>query len=387
MRVLLIHNYYQHPGGEDVVFEQERQLLSTVASVTTLTFRNRTGWRGAWQTLWLPWNVFAGARLKKAIEASKPNVIHLHNLHYAIGPIAIRVAHRQGIPVVMTLHNYRLICPSATLFHQGNIFADSIHAAFPWKAVRLGVHAGSSVKTLWLALALWFHRKIGTWQLVDRYIALTDFARQLFAGSSFGVPAARFAVKPNFSDCRTGASAPRENYFLFIGRLTPEKGIDVLLDAFAGTALPLRIAGDGPLRPKVKETARQHPNIQYLGAIDRPAVMDLLSRCSALIFPSIWYEGMPMTLLEAFALGTPVIASNLGAMQAMIQDGRTGWLFPAGDGSALRRKAEQWLETDEDYRRRLAEEVRRTYETHYTPQRNLELLLQLYDTVRQPPGT
>src|SRR5690606_20478902 len=125
----------------------------------------------------------------------------------------------------------------------------------------------------------------------------------------------------------------------------------------------------------------------YLGAIDRPAVMDLLSRCSALIFPSIWYEGMPMTLLEAFALGTPVIASNLGAMQTMIQDGRTGWLFPAGDGSALRRKAEQWLETDEDYRRRLAEEVRRTYETHYTPQRNLELLLQLYDTVRQPPGT
>ena len=381
MRILIIHNHYQHPGGEDVVFEQEEVLLSSAAAVATLAFQNRSGWRGAWQTLWSPWNPWAGHRLRRAIQQHQPDIIHIHNLHYAIGPIAIRIAKRQGIPVVMTLHNYRLLCPSATLFHDGKLFTESLHSRFPWAAVRLGVHSHSVVKTFWLALTVWLHKKIGTWRMVDRYFTLTDFARQLFIESSLGVPAERFVTKPNFVVDRPRVEKSREGHFLFIGRLTHEKGIAVLLEAFAGTDCELRIVGDGPLRDKVIETCRSHANITYLGVLDRASVDRQLAVCSALVFPSIWYEGMPMTLVEAFASGTPVIASDLGAMQAMVHDGKNGWLFPAGDASALRQKATSWQDADPTYKKRIGAEARREYERLYTAERNRTLLLTNYLSV------
>src|SRR5690606_10534257 len=170
MRILVIHNFYQHPGGEDVVFEQERALLGATEDVFSLTFTNHKGLRGAWQTLWSPWNIWAGKCVKQAVRRHRPDVIHIHNLHYAVGPVAIRIAKRMGVPVVMTLHNYRLICPSATLFSHGKLFTDSLHTQFPWRAIGWGVHSHSRFKTFWLAWTTWLHKKLGTWKLVDRYI-------------------------------------------------------------------------------------------------------------------------------------------------------------------------------------------------------------------------
>ncbi|MFC3198377.1 glycosyltransferase family 4 protein [Parapedobacter deserti] len=384
MRILIIHNHYQRPGGEDVVFEQERTLLSSVAAVETLTSRNRTGWRGAWQTLWSPWNVWAGHRLKRAIRRHRPDVIHIHNLHYAIGPIAIRIAKRHGIPVVMTLHNYRLLCPSATLFHNGRLFTDSLRAVFPWNAVRLGVHSHSVFKTFWLAFTVWLHKKAGTWRMVDRYIALTAFARQLFAESTLGLPEDQFIVKPNFVTAGQATASARGGYFLFIGRLAPEKGIEVLLAAFSGTDCLLRIAGDGPLRQRVIDAAGTQSNITYLGSLNPTEIRRELSACSALIFPSIWYEGMPMTLLEAFAAGTPVIASDLGAMQGMVADGQTGYRFPPGDAQALREKVQHWLQSAPATRADMASRARQAYELHYTADKNKALLVEIYASVMQP---
>ncbi len=386
MRILIIHNYYQDPGGEDTVVAQEANLLAETEVVTRLTFRNRKGWRGAWQTLWSPWNVWAGQKVKRAIKRHQPDIIHIHNLHYAVGPIAIRIAKRQGIPVVVTLHNYRLLCPSATLFYNGTLFTDSIHARFPWRAVRLGVHSHSRFKTFWLAFTIWLHKKVGTWQLVDRYVTLTDFAKQLFIDSSFGVPAEKYTTKPNFVTTRRKLTDPangpsRMDCFLFIGRLTEEKGITALLEAFTGTSFRLQIVGEGPLRNKVKEVTRQSPNITYLGALERTAIDPLLASCTALIFPSIWYEGMPMTLLEAFAAGTPAIASDLGAMQSMVQDGRNGWLFTPGDVQMLREKARQWLDTAPTYRQDLGDGARQSYEQLYTAARNRLLLTGIYYSV------
>ncbi|WP_257666180.1 glycosyltransferase [Parapedobacter tibetensis] len=383
MRILIIHNHYQSSGGEDAVFEQEKSLLSTTEVVASLTFQNRKSWKGAWQTLWSPWNIWAGRRVKKAIQAHRPDVIHIHNLHYAIGPIAIRVAKRQGIPVVMTLHNYRLLCPSATLFHQGKPFTDSIHVRFPWKAIRLGVHAGSMAKTFWLAFTVWLHKKIGTWQMVDRYIALTDFAKRLFLDSTFGVPANQFTVKPNFVTEPNLRPMKRQPHFLFIGRLTEEKGIAVLLEAFMDSNLLLRIAGDGPLKGAVVNASKKYTNITYLGRLDRAAIGAQLAECSALIFPSIWYEGMPMTIIEAFAAGTPMIASDIGAMPSMVAEGRSGYLFPAGNASALRKKIQQWFHTDEAAKAQLGSIARQEYERRYTPEKNKTLLLGIYAAVIQ----
>src|SRR5690606_40845768 len=220
MRILVIHNFYQHPGGEDVVFEQEKALLGTTETVFSLTFQNEKGWRGAWQTLWSPWNIWAAKRVKQAIKRHQPDVVHIHNLHYAIGPIAIRTAKRMEVPVIITLHNYRLLCPSATLFYRSKVLNASLQAGFPWEPVRKGVHSQSLIKTGWLAVTNWLHRRIGTWHMVDRYITLTDFAKQLFVNSSFGIAAEKFVIKPNFvADGLDTMISPRGQHFLFVGRL------------------------------------------------------------------------------------------------------------------------------------------------------------------------
>jgi len=378
MRILVIHNFYQHPGGEDVVFEQEKAMLAATEDVFSLTFKNRKGWRGAWQTLWLPWNIWAGSHVKRAIKRHHPDIVHIHNLHYAIGPIAVRIAKRMGVPVVMTLHNYRLLCPSATLFHDGGVFTASLHAGFPWEAVRKGVHSQSVWKTGWFAFTNWLHRKAGTWRMVDRYITLTDFAKQLFVNSSLGIAAEKFVTKPNFVADTAEIDTTRGRHFLFVGRLTREKGVQVLLDAFADTPHQLRIAGDGPLRDHVMAVARASPNIAYLGNLDRSAVLQQLAECSALLFPSIWYEGLPMTLIEAFAAHTPVIASDLGAMQSLVHEGQNGWRFAANDADALRQKVVEWLRTDDRYKAQIGRHARETYQQHYTAERNKELLLTCY---------
>lgn len=378
MRILIIHNFYQQPGGEDVVFEQEKALLGKTEEVSSLTFKNQKGWRGAWQTLWSPWNIWAARRVKRAIELHRPDIIHIHNLHYAVGPIAVRVAKGMGIPVVMTLHNYRLLCPSATLFHNGEVFIASLHAGFPWEAVRKGVHSQSVLKTLWLGFTNWLHRRLGTWLMVDRYITLTDFAKQLFVDSSFGVDAEKFVTKPNFVVDVPEAPVPRGHHFLFIGRLTQEKGVHVLLDAFAGTDYQLRIAGDGTLSSQVMEVAQKSPNITYLGNLSRASINRQLAECSALLFPSIWYEGLPMTLIEAFAAGTPVITSDLGAMRSLVHDGQNGWRFTANDAVALRQKVAEWLSTDDSYKAQIGFQARNEYWQQYTAERNKKLLLTCY---------
>lgn len=353
-------------------------MLGETEEVFSLTFRNRKGLRGVWQTLWSPWNIWAGRRIKRAIERHRPDVVHIHNLHYAIGPLAVRVAKGMGVPVVMTLHNYRLLCPSATLFHNGEVFTASLHAGFPWEAVRKGVHSHSVVKTWWLAVTNWIHRKAGTWQMVDRYITLTDFAKRLFVDSSFGVVAEKFVTKPNFVVDGTKTAVPRGHHFLFIGRLTQEKGVQVLLDAFAGTDYQLRIAGDGPLCSLVMEVTQTSPNITYLGNLNRSAINQQLAECAALLFPSIWYEGLPMTLIEAFAAGTPVIASDLGAMRSLVHEGENGWRFTANDAVALRQKVAEWLHTDDSYKVRISRQARDEYQQHYTAARNKKLLLTCY---------
>lgn len=378
MRILIVHNHYQHPGGEDTVVSQEQSLLAETETVSLLTFQNRKGWRGLVQTALSPWNFLAARQLANAIRQFRPDVIHIHNLHYAIGPIAVRVAKRLGIPVVMTLHNYRLVCPSATLFHAGRPFTDSLTRSFPWRAVRLGVHSGSAVKTWWLAFTTWMHKALGTWKAVDRYIALTPFAKQLVAESTLGIPPSRISVKQNFLAPGPVASRQREGFFLFVGRLAAEKGVETLLQSFAESGAELAIAGDGPLRPLVEQHAQSSPHIRYAGALSRTEVGEMLSRCTALVFPSIWYEGMPMTLIEAFAAGTPVIASDLGAMQAMVSNGENGLLFNPGDARALRETVGRWTALAPDEKQAMGQAARREFEEKYDAVTNRQLLMDIY---------
>lgn len=382
MKILVIHNHYQQPGGEDVVFDLESALLEESETVKRLTFQNKTGWRGFGQTVWSIWNIFAASRIKRTIQSFQPDVIHLHNFHYALGPVGIRIAKKKNIPIVVTLHNYRIICPSATLFYNGHLFTESLNTSFPWKAILLGVHSHSVLKTAWLAFTNWFHKKIGTWKQVSKYIVLSEFAKHTFTHSTIGIKETAFIIKPNFVYAEH-ASQPeipqtKKGIYLYVGRLSEEKGIYPLLKAFEENGRTLQIVGDGPLRSLVKESCASFENIQYLGMVDRKDIPRIMHRCSALIFPSICYEGMPLTVLEAFACGTAVIASNLGALPFLITHNTTGLLFDPGNIRALNEQIDTWENMDQEQKDKIRSNATQVYEDYYTPQKNKEQLLTIY---------
>ncbi len=336
MKILLLHTKYQFQGGEDSVVEQELELLKQYHTVEILYFQNHGGWRGALQFFASVWNFFSVKKIKQKIEEFEPDIVHVHNWHFATGPLIFRKIHSMGVPIVHTIHNYRLLCPSAILLHKGKLFENSLHKSFPWKAIRNKVYRSSLLLTFWLALIVWFHKKIGTWKTIDTYVCLTSFAVNLFQQSNFGVSGEKFAIKPNFISTSTQVVNKKENQFVFIGRLSEEKGISVLLDAFKELPFILKIAGDGPLKELILKASREFPNIIYIGNLSKDEVVKSLQETQALISPSICYEGMPMTILEAFSCGTPVIASNLGAMTSMISDGANGFLFESGNVFALK---------------------------------------------------
>ncbi|MGE8293030.1 MAG: glycosyltransferase family 4 protein [Sphingobacterium sp.] len=378
MRILIIHTYYQTPGGEDTVFQQELSLLSKDHQVRTLTFQNKKGWQGALQTFGSIWNIFAANRLKKTIREFKPDVIHLHNTHYAAGPILLRTIAKQGIPQVMTLHNFRLLCPSATLYHHNHLFLDSLKEEFPWTAVKEKAFNDSVIKTFLLAFNYWFHRKIGTWQKVNRYINLSSFAKSIFVDSTLRVPAEKFEVKANFVFPSTLSIETTQPYFIYVGRLSDEKGILNLIESVKGKDLELRIIGGGPLEEEVKKRITDQPNISYLGFKPRAEILPLVAAAQALIVPSICFEGMPITILEAYSVGTPVLCSNLGPLPEMIIPNKTGETFDPHNKDQIAACLAKWLSKKMDEK----DEIRKTcvayYFSNFTPEINENKLLAVY---------
>jgi len=383
MRILIIHNRYQDPGGEDLVVQQESNLLAQSNTVKTYIVRNQKGFAGFLQFLAYPFNRAQCRKLENTIRQFNPDIVHVHNLHYALGPLFIRFLHKRQIPVVMTLHNYRLVCPSATLFHQNSLFTSSIQATFPWKAIWAGVHQGSILKTFWIALTYYLHRRQGTWQKVNRYLVLTPFAKEIFKHSAINISEEKLIVKPNFilDIAKNQNLSQRENFFLFVGRLSQEKGIKTLINAFEKNGETLYIAGDGPLKAYVTQKCASNTNLHFLGRLKNEEVRTQMQACNALIFPSEWYEGMPMTIIEAFATGTAVIASNLGAMAAMVGDEKEGILFEAGNADDLGNCVDKWNKMDENSKTKIREQARNSYQQHYTAEANKQLLLDIYNSL------
>lgn len=381
MKILFVHTSYRLKGGEDAVFATEQAMLADNHDVLPLTFANEMGIKGALQFLLSVWNVRAARRLKEAIDQFKPDVVHVHNFHYALGPLVIRICKKRGIPTVVTLHNYRLLCPSAILQYRGKIFTESLSESFPWTAIKLKVYRNSFFQTFWLAFVTWIHKKAGTWRSADRYILLTDFAKDLFLKSNLRLEPSQLIVKPNFVEEISSKPQMRESHFLFVGRLVEEKGVQVLLDAFVGSDQQLKIAGGGNLVEELKLICDANPNIEYLGELDKPAVIDAMSKCTALIFPSTWFEGMPMTILEAFSLGTPVIASNIGAMQTIIENGFNGLHFNVGDSNALSQAVRYWAKMDERDKEKFGENAYQTFCQKYSRSRNEAQLVTIYESL------
>jgi len=379
MNIVLIHNYYNTPGGEDKVFATESALLKTWGhKIFTYTFHNKTleNIHIFKQAVHAIWNHEAYLKIRKTIRTFKPHVVHIHNTFPLASPAVAHAAKAEGVPVVYTLHNYRLLCVNALLFREGQVCEDCL-GHLPWRGALRGCYRESRAMSSVVATMLTTHRVLGTWtRIIDTYIALTEFSRGKFIEG--GIPAEKIVVKPNFIHPDPGAGEGDGMYALFVGRLSEEKGIETLLAAWelSKPKIPLKIVGEGPLNSLVAKAANQE-NIQWLKRRSSKEVLKLMQRATFLILPSIVYENFPMTIAEAYATGLPVLASNLGAMASLVDHGRTGLLFHPGDASDLAQKI-QWSLGHPQKLRDMRKEARREYEMKYTAEYNYKLLMQIY---------
>ena len=382
MKILLVHNYYQQAGGEDVVFAAERTLLRNNGhTVTEFVEQNdrvkEMGRIGlAFNTIW---SRPSQKQLTDSIRQNRPQVVHFHNTFMMISPAAYYTCREMNVPVVQTLHNFRLQCPSAIFYRDGKICEDCLSKTYKWPGVVNGCYRNSPLQTSGVSAMLAIHKILRTWQnQVDAYIALTEFAKRKFIQG--GLPSEKIFVKPNFIESPTQSSETKDTYAIFIGRFTQEKGIRTLLQAWKCLGkFQLKIFGNGPLMNEVQAFIQDEKltSIEVLGQKNHEEVINHIKKAAFLVFPSEWYEGFPMTIAEAFACGVPVIASRLGAMEEIIKDGRTGLHFTPGDSEDLAVKIE-WAWTHEKEMQKMGKAARREYEEKYTAEKNYKMLMDIY---------
>lgn len=388
MRILFVHNRYQQEGGEDVALGLEVRLLQEKGHVVSTLLFDNEGMDGfvkkVERGVQALYNRRSARIVARAIREFQPELVHVHNLFFMASPSVIRVAARHGLPVVVTLHNYRLICANALLLRDNQPCSLCVQKVFPLDGIRFKCYRGSAVETGLVTAVTGLHKVFGTWRKkVDAYIMLTEFARSRFRASSMAAASDRFHVLANFIfDPGTGEPAEkRKDFYLFVGRISPEKGVHVLLETFAGLPdIKLLIIGDGPERERMEGAYRSSANIVFAGKKAKVEVLQAMKECRALLFPSIWYEGLPFTIIEAFATGTPVFASAIGAMQELIRDGYNGFHFPPGDADALRSTI-LGFESHLEEKGPLYQNARATWLKNYDPDSHYAGLLAIYETV------
>lgn len=387
MKVIMIHNRYQYQGGEDAVFQVESDMLSRNGhTVEQLIFDNKEIQTSLDKFLLIVRGIYnpkSAAVLEKLIQRFKPDIIHVHNFFPLASPAIFFIAKKYRIPTVVTLHNFRLICPSATLYFDGKIYEKNIHQLLPLDGILKGVYRNSKLQTAGLAAITTFHNIIGTWKnKVTKFIVLTEFAKKKFGDSALRADENQFTVKPNFVEDYGDGESQREDFFLVVGRLSEEKGIETALKAFRLCNFKLVIIGEGPLKHGVEIAAKSNPNITYLGFQQKQKIITYLKKCRALLFPSVCYEGFSMTLLEAFSTGTPVIASRLGSMAEVVDDGKNGLHFEPGNELDMVAKM-QLLSSDRELAFKLAANARKTYLKKYTPEMNYKILIDIYSQAQR----
>jgi glycosyltransferase involved in cell wall biosynthesis len=384
MNILLVHNSYQRPGGEDVAFEQERQLLIRGGHHVVTYRRSNLEIEGysLLQRLALVkdvvWAADTRREFARLLLKEKPQLVHIHNTFVMASPSIYSACHEARVPVVQTLHNYRLLCPAATFFRDGRVCRECVDHSL-WRGIRYGCYRGSRAATATVAFMLEAHRWRGTWVQVDSYVTLSNFARGVFVHG--GLPADKIFVKPNFVYPDPGARRSAGEYALFVGRLSPEKGVRMLVTAWERLRkrIPLVIVGDGPLRAELEARIARGPlsGVSFAGHLGRDQVLAAMKQARFVIVPSECYENFPATICEAFACGVPVICTRLGAMEELVKHDSTGLHFDPGDPEDLAAKAE-WAWDHSAEMELMGQEARNEYAGKYTSERNYEMLMEIY---------
>ncbi len=377
MRILQVHTRYREAGGEDTVVANEADLLRS-AGHDVMTYMEENPESAAESVIALtasPWNVSATRRVVRAAQDFQPDVVHIHNTWFRMSPAVVRGLHASGFPTVVTMHNYRLACLNAQLYREGAPCEDCV-GRVPWRGVTRRCYRDSALQSAMVGITVMAHRSTGTWEShADVVVALTSFAADRLVAS--GVPSERVMVKANsVDDPGTRPFSPSESsYVLFAGRLAEEKGIADLVAAWRVgplKGLELLIAGDGPLRGQVASALP--PGAHLLGRRPSGEMRDLFRGARALVFPSRWYEGLPMVLVEALASGTPVVYPHLGAIPDVVKGG--GWGFEALDVHSLGKAMQASVDGGDADRR--GEVARRQFDERFSPRVGLLTLEDVY---------
>jgi glycosyltransferase involved in cell wall biosynthesis len=385
MKILVAHNYYKLPGGEDQCVAAEVAMLGAHGhQVTRYCLSNdATDSMGrlelAGRTIW---SRPAFLDIRRLIRAHRPHVIHFHNTLPLISPAAYYAARAERVPVVQTLHNFRLLCVNAVLFRDGVPCEDCVGKAIPWRGVARKCYRDGRSASAAVAAMISAHRVLGTWRnAVDAYIALSEFSRRKFAEG--GLPTSKIVVKSNFLYPEPGVGSGNGGYAVYVGRLSAEKGLETLLKAWrrVGRAVPLKIAGDGPLAGAVQEAVAQNPAIEWLRGVSHEEVYRLIGAAAFLVLPSECYEAaLPRVVIEAFAKGTPVVVSRHGAMADVVVDGHNGLCFVPGNPEDLETKV-RCLVSDLSTLKGMRRAARETFDRNFTAEANHEVLMAIYARV------
>lgn len=383
MKVLVVHTFNQSQKGNDSVVKDEIELLRSSGLIVELlsippalgsklavmrsTFFNYSSWR----------------KVKKRISSFKPDLVHIHYLEYGSMASAVYAVKKCKLPLVFTPHNYSLLCPSETLFHQDKLYTESIRQPFPYKAIKEAFFHRSKALTFGLSVSMFLHHLLGTWKRFDSMIVSSAAIREVFVQSKLNFISGRLSINAaSCSPCRAERHGPvQAPYYVYAGELTDKSGIPVLLESFADSGLTLKVAGRGALSKLINGYAEFYPNISLIETSDPNKISWLFENAAALVFPAVWYEPFGSMVIKALSMGLPVIASNLGMFSDVIKHGHNGLLFEAGNDRDLREKVDQFQSLTWSESKKYREHALQTYLLRFSPDRAAAQLTALYQSL------
>lgn len=388
MKILILHNLHRtgSASGDDIVFKKEKELLKSHGhdviglNPSNDQFNKSNFFQKALIALQAPWSFSSFKKVKEIISKEKPDIVHIHNIFPFLSPSMYYAANAAQTSVIQTLHDFRFLCPMA-FFMRGGVICEECKHGSSLRSIRYGCFKDSFVQTIPVALMIELHRKLNTFKKkIDHYICLTESQKEIYLSAGFDDN--KISIKPNFIE---DTSATNENilgeYAVFIGRIGEEKGVKPLINAWKYLQdFQLKIVGDGPKLGEYKKYADNLglKSIEFMGYKEHNECMAILDKARFLIMPSIWYETFGLTIVEAFSHKKPVVASRLGAMADIVDDGRTGLLFKAGGPEDMAKKV-KWLWDDPEKCIQMGENARKEYEERYTPEINYESLMNIYN--------
>ncbi|MCU0431132.1 MAG: glycosyltransferase family 4 protein [Cytophagaceae bacterium] len=380
MKVLMLHNKYKISGGEDVSTQAEYEMLKEggldidLHCVHNDALDHMPSWKAALNTVW---SISSHKDIVQRIHSKKYDLVHVQNFFPLLSPSIFHAAKKCGVKVVMSVRNYRLVCPNALLFTNDEVCEKCVGKSIPFPGITGKCYRDSRAASAVAVAMLSAHHLLGTFRnKVDGYICISEFVKkQLMEG---GFAENKLHVKHNFVVSQLEPSFQPGEYYVYAGRLSQEKGIDLVMEAFRNTNLPLKIIGDGPLKESLKQQSASSPNISLLGKLPLQETYKVISGAKALVFPSKWHEPFGRTIVEAFAHGTPVVGTAMGGVTELIKDGYNGFLFDPFKNHALTDVLNRF---EQQHSLKLREQAYQSYQSHFTKEKNFSELTHYYQQI------